>query len=100
MSIQCNHWNTMLTSGIPLRPLRCTRDFGHDRSHSCGSTTWTETLGERAPLVVLPDNPFGTSATWIDYNWRQIADDVRNGRSSVVAGKICDLIADALGEPR
>ena len=49
--------------------------------------------------IVLPSNPWGTSAIWADYNWRQIADNVRNGRLSTVAAKVCDLIADALGEP-
>jgi hypothetical protein len=97
---QCDHWNTMLPGGIPLNPLRCRREQGHPGRHACGDTAWSEDLGRRvAPSLVLPPNPFGTAATWADYDWRQIADDVRHGRSSEVAGKVLDLVADALGEP-
>lgn len=52
---QCDHWNDSAGGGIRLRPLRCTREMGHDGLHLCGSTSWSEDLGFRADVPLAPD---------------------------------------------
>jgi len=47
--------------------------------------------------LTLPPNPFGTSATWADYNWRGIAEDLRRRLDGQSAASVAiDLIADAV----
>lgn len=48
--------------------------------------------------LMLPPNPFGTSATWGDYDWYEIAGDVLHGKpyAETVAHKVLRLIADTL----
>jgi len=47
--------------------------------------------------ITLPPNPFGTAATWADFDWRGMADNARSDQGWVsVAGKVFDLIADAI----
>lgn len=59
-------------------------------SHACGESP-VRVDGE----LVLPPNPFGTSATWADYDWRGMArGEEREGDK--VAARLCDLIADAV----
>jgi hypothetical protein len=47
--------------------------------------------------ITLPPNPFGTSATWADYDWRKLADAEAafQGPESVTA-QVLALIADAV----
>lgn len=45
--------------------------------------------------LVLPPNPFGTSATWADYDWRAMSrGEEREGDK--VAARLCEMIADAV----
>jgi hypothetical protein len=47
--------------------------------------------------ITLPPNPFGSAATWADYDWRKLADAEAGfqGHESVTA-QVLALIADAV----
>jgi hypothetical protein len=45
--------------------------------------------------ITLPPNPWRTSATWADYNWRGMADELPEW-----AQRVFGLIADAVEEGR
>jgi hypothetical protein len=52
---------------------------------------WETELRESGALV-LPPNPFGTSATWADYDWNKIAQNVRSAAARGALERIADAV--------
>lgn len=47
--------------------------------------------------ITLPPNPWGSAATWDDYDWRKIAASERAARGvACLTAQVLDLIADAV----
>jgi hypothetical protein len=43
---------------------------------------------------VLPPNPLGTSATWADFYWDKIAQNVRSAAARGALERIADAVRD------
>jgi hypothetical protein len=52
---------------------------------------WETELRESGALV-LPPNPFGTSATWADFDWNGIAQNVRSAAARAALERIADAV--------
>lgn len=51
-----------------------------------------EDMASREGLL-LPANPWGSAATWADYNWRRLSERFSD---NMLLRRLCELVADAL----